>query len=451
MLKQSILEKYCAKFPKSSALYEQARGIFVRGVTHDNHYRLPFPIFIKHAYGSHEWDVDGYEYVDHYGGHGGLLLGHAHPSLIKAVNEQITRGTQYGGTHPLAIEWAEWVRRLFPVAERIEFTNSGTEANMLGVRIARAFTGRNKIVKFRGHFFGFYDPLLKGMAEPWDIPISAGIPEGHLENIIVLPINDEGTLEKVLARKDVAAVFVEPLGSHSGVTGIKRSFHQALRDLTIKYETLLLFDEVVTGFRCAPGGVQSILGITPDLTTLGKDLAGGLPGAGAIVGRADIMDMFNFKEEKWDRYKRVSHNGTYNGNPLCSAAGIAALQIFITGEPQIKATESAFRLRKELEGLIKKHSVSACAYGEFSIFHLFFGDCPMRESCERIACFNPGKKSHDVGFFPLMQLALEGVLVAKTARGFVSAVHTEEDIRKTIKAFDITLDTMISQGLIKPR
>lgn len=449
MVNQTCLERYIERFPKSRSLYEKANAIFVRGVTHDNRFRPPFPIFVTHAKGSHEWDADGYEYIDYYGGHGGILLGHAHPALVEAVNEQILNGTQYGTSHALEIEWAELIRRLFPSVERVEFTSSGTEANMLGVRLARAFTGREKIVKFQGHFFGFYDPLLKGMAKPWDIPPSAGIPAGHLEKVIVLPINDEEALERTLSQRDVAAVFIEPLGCHSGITGIKPSFHQALRDMTKQHGTLLLFDEVVTGFRCAPGGMQTVLGITPDLTSLGKDLSGGLPGSGAICGRAEVMDMFNFKDPEWDRYRRVNHNGTFNGNPLCSAAGIAALKIFTTGEPQRNANDSALKIRQGLEQAVKERKLNACAYGEYSIFRMFFGDCPMRKACDRNACLNAEKIAMDVGFLPLMNLALNGILAAPTARGFVSAVHTDEDVVKTIDAFCVTLDAMISEGVLK--
>lgn len=450
MANQTSVERYIAKFPKSRALYEKAKGIFVRGVTHDGRFVTPFPIYITHAKGSHKWDVDGHEFIDYYGGHGGLILGHAHPSLIKAVNEQIEKGTHYGASHELEMEWAELIRKLVPSAERVEFTNTGSEANMLGIRLARAFTDRSKIVKFQGQFGGLYDPLLVGMSEPWHIPESSGILPSVAQDVIALPVNDEEALEAALSKRDVALVILEPIGAFSGITGVAPTFYQTLRDLTKKYSTLLLFDEVVTAFRCAPGGVQAVVGVTPDLTSLGKNVTGGLPGAGAIVGRADILHLFDYKDAEWNRYKRLSHGGTFNGNPLCSVAGIATLKILATGEPQRKANETASMLRQGLQQAIEEHGVVGCAYGEFSVFHVFFGECAMRDECNRKVCLNVDKVGTEVGLAPYINLALNGVLAARTGRrGFVSAVHTKEDIAKTIEAFSVSLDIMLRENIIK--
>lgn len=440
---QSSEERYIAKFPKSKVLYEKAVAIFPSGITHDARFVKPFPIYVTHGKGSHKWDVDGYEYVDYFGGHGALMLGHGHPSLVKAVNDQIVKGTQWAACHEMEIEWGELIMSLIPSAERVQFVNSGTEANMLAVRLARAFTGRNKIVRFRGQMGGYYDSLVVGNREP------VGIIPSVVENTIAIPVNDEEALGKALSGKDVAALVVEPAGAYSGITGIASSFYKAMVDLTSRYGTLLIFDEVVTGFRYSPGGVQAVKGIKPDITTLGKNVTGGLPGAGAIVGRADTMDLMSFKDAEWNRYKRVYHPGTFAGNPLCAAAGIATLKILATGEPQKRANDMTTLLRQGIERVMRQKGVEGCAYSEFSCCHIYFGSCEMREECDRIVCLNDIKvRPENVGNALHLNLALNGVHTS--SRGvdlYLSAVHSEQDISETLKAFELSIDTMIDEGL----
>jgi glutamate-1-semialdehyde 2,1-aminomutase len=384
-------ELYISNFPKSKAIHEKAMGVFPRGSTHDAWYRIPFPIHMKEAKGARQWDVDGYEYIDYFGGHGGLILGHAHPSVVEAVTRQIERGTQYGACNNLALEWAELIKKLIRSADRVEFTSSGTEANMLAVRLARAFTGRGKIVKFRGHFGGWYDPMTLGAKRPWDVPTSLGILPSVLEETIVIPCNDGKVLRDELKNRDVALLMVEAFGASSGMVGIDPSFYPVMREMTLNYGTLLLFDEVVTGFRFSPGGVQAVRGIVPDLTSLGKAITGMIPGAGAIVGRTDVMDLLSFKDTERDRYERVSHEGTFNGNPLCAAAGTAALKILETGEPQRKADELAALLRRGMQEVMDRRGVIGCVYGDFSVFHLYFGACEMQGKCHRKICLNEEK------------------------------------------------------------
>ena len=448
---QSSEESYVARFTKSKALYEKARDLFSRGVTHDSWFILPFPIYISHAKGSHEWDVDGYEYIDYFGGHGALVLGHAHTSLIEAVNEQIEKGTHYGASDELQIEWSRWIKKLLPSAERVEFTNSGTESNMLAIRLARAFTGRTKIVRFQGHFAGWFDHVMTGIKEPWDVPTSGGILSTDTENTVIIPVNDEEILEKTLSKKDTALLMVEAAGAYSGAVGITPSFYQIMRDLTEKYGTLLLFDEVVTGFRYSPGGVQLARGILPELTSLGKTIAGGLPGAGAVVGRTDVMDMLLFKDEHWNRYRRVPHSGTFNGNPLCAAAGIATLKILSTGEPQKKANEMSKLLRERMQRVLEGKDIVGCVYGDFSTYHVYFGKCEMQDKCDRTICLNDNKvRPAGVSRSLHINLALNGVHTAsRGVDGYMSAVHDEQDIDKTIEAFDISLSAMIKEGILR--
>ncbi len=451
MKNQSSTERYIAMFPKSKALHEKAAGTFSRGFPHDSWFSLPFPIYIASGKGSHEWDVDGYEYIDYFGGHGALILGHAHPSVVEAVSQQIKRGTQYGACNELAVEWAELIKKLIPCAERVEFTSSGTEANMLAIRLARAFTGRSKVVKFRGHFGGWVDSLYIGLKEPWDFPASSGLLPGVVENTVVIPCNNERVLEDALRNRDAAILVVEAAGAFTGAIGIAPSFYQVMRDLTKTYGTLLHFDEVVTGFRFSPGGVQAARGIVPDLTTLGKCVTGGIPGAGAVVGRADVMEMLLFKDEHWNRYKRVAHEGTFNANPLCAASGIATLNILATGEPQKKADKKTAILRESMQQVMDKRGIVGCVYGDFSVFHIYFGNCEMRDKCDKSVCLNGNKIwPVEIGRALAMNLTLNGVHVsASGAKGLMSAVHTQEDIDKTIKAFDISLSTMVKENILR--
>jgi len=447
MKQESSTERYIAKFPRSRELYERAKSDLPRGVTHDAWFASPFPVYISRAQGSRKWDEDGYEYVDYVGGHGALMLGHSHPSLIEAVNSQIQKGTHYGACHELQLQWAAWVKRLVPGAEIVEFTNSGTEANMLAVRLSRAFTGRNKIVKFRGHFGGFADHVMIGTYPPYDIPGSSGLLPADAENTLVIPANNEDALERVLSQEDVALLMVEAAGAFSGVTGIAPSFYKPMRDLTTRYGTLLHFDEVVTGFRYSPGGVQAAMGITPDLTSLGKILTGGMPGAGAIVGKSDVMEMMLFKDDDWNRYKRVAHTGTFNGNPLCAATGIATLNILADGKHLEKANTISRILRKRMQDIIDDRALSGCVYGDFSVFHLYFGECGIRDTCDREVCLNEDKqRSIPLGKLLSINMALHGVhLTTRGYDGLVSAVHDDADVDKTVEAFRLAVDTLIQE------
>ncbi len=278
-----IEEMYIKQRHKSMALYEKAVNIFPSGVTHDTRFILPFPTYITEAKGSRKWDVDGNEYVDFAMGHGALLLGHGREEVINAVRDAVLKGTHYGASSELEIRWGEMVKRLVPSAERVKFTSSGTEATLLSLRLARACTGKTKIIKFHGHFHGWQDYLTVGERPPWEIP-PVGIPDEVLRTVIALPC-DLSPLERVLKNdKDIAGVIIEPTGGSWAKVPIPDGFLEKLRGLTTKYDVLLIFDEVVTGFRWSPGGAQGLYGVIPDLTTLAKILAGGFPG-GAVVGK----------------------------------------------------------------------------------------------------------------------------------------------------------------------
>ena len=453
MPKRSTLQRYEAKFAKSKALFERARKVMPRGVSHDQWYVDPFPIYMSRAEGSHLWDIDGNEYVDYYGGHGGKLLGHAPAAVVAAVKNQIEKGVQYGASCELAVEWAELVQKMVPSAELIEFMNSGTEAIMYGIRLARAFTQRDKVVRFQFHFAGAYDAVTVGYKKPFDVPVSAGILSSTVRDTAVIPMNSAEALEDALKKKDVAVVIVEAAGSSSGVIGIHPPFYEVMRELTTRYGALLFFDEVVTGFRYSPGGVQAAVGVTPDLTALGKGLTGVMPGAGAIAGRKDILNLLLLKDEEWNRYRRVSHSGTFNANPLCAASGIAYLKVIGTGEPTRAANRNARRLRDGFQGQMDERGIAGCVYDSgFSVIHIYFGLCEQMGSCDRVVCLNADKtRDPGAGQALFMNLALNGVKTP--TRGydfFVSAVHSEDDVNQTQEAFGRSLDVLLEEKRLPP-
>jgi glutamate-1-semialdehyde 2,1-aminomutase len=319
---------------------------------------------------------------------------------------------------------------------------------MYGIRLARAFTKRDKVVRFQFHFAGAYDAVAVGNKKPFDVPVSAGILPSTVKDTLVILMNSAEALENALKKRDVAVVIVEAAGSSSGVVGIHPSFYDVMRELTTRYGTLLFFDEVVTGFRYSPGGVQAAVGVTPDLTALGKGVTGVMPGAGAIAGRKDIMDLFLLKDEEWNRYQRVSHSGTFNANPLCAAAGIAYLKIIATGEPTRVANQKARQLRDGFQRQMDERGIAGCVYDSgFSVIHIYFGPCDRMERCDRVVCLNADKtREPGAGQALFMNLALNGVKTP--TRGydfFISAVHSEDDLNQTIEAFGRSLNALLEE------
>jgi glutamate-1-semialdehyde 2,1-aminomutase len=438
----SIEATYLRRHPGSAQRYQQALRLFPSGVTHDGRYVEPFPLYVERSQGAHKWDADGNRLIDYWTGHGALLLGHAHPAIVAAVAEQVGRGTHYGAEHALELRWAELVMRLFPSVERLRFTASGTEATMLAVRLARAYTGRPTVARFHAHFHGWNDPLAHGME--MDPTPPAGVLPAVVEATLALP-PDLAVVEQALAaREDIAAVILEPSGASYGMAPLPDDFVRALRRLTAAHNVLLICDEVVTGFRVAPGGVQERARVRADLTTLAKILAGGLPG-GAVGGREDVMRHLSFGEPAWNRERKIRHNGTFNANPLSAAAGIAMLERVATGEPGARTAALCRQLIDGLNGALRERELAGwAAYGDTSIFHLVAGS--------RVG-FAPGelaphvpaaelKRGGDPRLLKLLRLGLNnhGVDLMRGRSGFLSAAHTAEDIAATVAAFAATLD-----------
>ncbi len=420
---ETLTERYRKTLPGSWSRWERASRVIPGGITHDGRHLTPFPLYVARAQGPRKWDVDGREYVDYWMGHGALFLGHAHPTLVEAVKNQISKGTHYGACHELEVEWAEWITRLVPSAEMVRFTMSGTEATHLAIRIARAATGRPKLVKFTGHFHGWADGVATAVNPPYDIPMSAGIPGGVLSEVLVSPANDIGALEKLAAsRSDVGAVILEPSGASAGTEPIDHGFLKDVRQLTKDRNIILIFDEVITGFRYAPGGAQEYYGITPDMTTLAKIVAGGLPGA-AVCGRRDLLSLMKFGPDgQWNRTERVAQNGTYNSNPLSAAAGIAMLSQIADGKYHEQANKKGAELRAALNDVFKKAGAPCVAYGDVSVCHISLDG-------------KVGEKPKDPGLVHKWRCAmiLHGVDMSGS-HGWLSAVHGDRELEDTVKA-----------------
>ncbi|MGI6209482.1 MAG: aspartate aminotransferase family protein [Anaerolineae bacterium] len=456
-VRTTVYESYIQRFPRSRELAEQAGQVIPRQVTHDSRRMLPFSLYMTHAQGSHKWDVDGNEYIDYAGGHGSLLLGHGHPDIVRAVQEQMERGTHLGFSHEQEVRWAGLITDLVPCADRVEFTMSGTESVMMALRLARAYTGRERVIKFQDHFHGWYDQVYLGLSEPFDQPASQGIVPGALAAVTVLPPNDIEAVRAALAAGDVAAVILEPSGSHAGELPIDRTFLVQLREETARWGTLLIFDEVITGFRYSPGGAQQFYGITPDLATFGKIVGGGLP-TGAVAGKAEVMEVLEYgRQPAGVGPTRVAHQGTYNANPLAAAAGITMLKHVATGKPNARATEIGTALRRELNLVLERADVSGCVYGDCSMLHFIMAPpdrCPPLTDEGLIPSDFPVRLLHqaktETAAHLKRALLLEGVDVLG-AHGWVSAAHDERDIEETARAFDRAVRRLLAEDLVSRR
>ncbi|MCC7425353.1 MAG: aspartate aminotransferase family protein [Alphaproteobacteria bacterium] len=449
-----ILSRYIAMTKGSAARYTKSVEVFPSGVTHDGRYIPPHPIYVTHAKGSRKWDVDGNEYVDYVGGHGALLLGHTHPEVMLAVVAQATRGTHLGANGDLELRWGELVREMVPSAEMVRFTGSGTEASMMAFRLARTFTGKTKIVRFRGHFHGWHDHVAFGVTGHFDGSPTPGVPAAvAAETLLCDPNDGPGVTALLEGREDIAAVIIEPTGSTYGQVPIRPEFLKLLRELTRRRGVVLIFDEVVTGFRVSPGGAQAEYGIVPDMTLLAKILAGGLPG-GAVVGRRDIMEALDFVATAKKGREKIHHPGTYNANPLSAAAGVATLEIIRDTDANARARAYAQRWRDGVRAIVIEEGLPWGVYGTFTGCHIFtnpegmpidprsFDPYSLRYDQLKI------KRGGTVVTRLRLAMRLEGVDIAPWPGGPASATHTDRDLDQTLSAFRVAVRMLKAEGEI---
>ena len=385
------------------------------------------PPFIQRGKGAQVWDADGRVYIDYVGSWGPLVVGHAHPDVVKAAQQAAERGLSFGAPTEQEVEMAELLCRLVPSLEQVRLVNSGTEATMSAIRLARGHTGRHRIVKFEGCYHGHADALLVKAgsgALTFGQPSSAGVPEPTAAHTVVLEYNNETALEQAFEREgaEIAAVIVEPVAGNMNLVAPRTGFLELLRKLCTRYGAVLIFDEVMTGFRVALGGAQALYGVTPDLTTLGKVIGGGLP-VGAFGGRRDIMRAIA-------PLGPVYQAGTLSGNPVAMAAGLATLKLVQVPGFYDRLAATTRALCDGLAGAAQERGIPFSAASVGGMFGIFFRATPPASFAEAMQCdtetFNR--------FFHAMLAA--GIYLAPSAyeAGFVSSAHGEAEIGRTVGA-----------------
>ena len=388
------------------------------------------PIFVKKGQCAKIWDEDNNEYIDYICSWGPLILGHNHPKVIEEVKKIIENGSSYGLPTKYEVDLAELIVKIVPSVEKVRLTTSGTEATMSAVRLARAYTKRNKILKFEGCYHGHSDALLvksgSGLLTE-GYQDSNGITDGVLKDTLTLPFGDIEKVKEILKNRDIACVIVEPIPANMGLIETHKEFLQGLRKVTEETETILIFDEVISGFRLALGGAQEFFGITPDLTTLGKIIGGVYP-VGAFGGKKEIMDLVA-------PVGRVYHAGTLSGNPIASKAGFATIS-YLKENPNIyqELEKNVNYLVNNIESLAKKYSVDVCINSMGSLFTIFFIDVDKVENLE------DSLKSNTENFSIYFNTMLENGIVVPPSQfeaHFLSIAHTKKELDKTLEVIEI--------------
>jgi glutamate-1-semialdehyde 2,1-aminomutase len=420
--------------PASRALHERAVAVMPGGTTRTTTYFDPYPLYIERGEGCRVWDADGTERIDMLGNYTAMILGHAHPKVVEAIRKQAARGTGFAAANPIEVQLATLLCEHVPSLDAVRFCNSGTEATMFAMRLARAFTGRPKIARIEGGYHGTHDyaevsthPVVSEAGAP-DAPIarpdSIGTPEWAVEHTVVLPFNNADAAEAIIRRVggQLAAVILEPIIGAGGVIAATVEFLQRLRTVTQELGILLIFDEVIS-FRVAPGGAQQLYGVTPDLTTLGKIIGGGLPVA-AFGGRADVMEMLDPR-----RNPNIAQGGTYNGNPLGMAAGLATMSE-LTPDVYEALNRQGTRVAEQLSEVFASRLVPVQVNSVGSLFALHFTAEPVVDY-RTMAAANK-KMARDL----FLGLVNHGVLMAPRAMGALSTPMLEQDIQQFIDAVD---------------
>lgn len=449
-----ILAQYRGRTACSRALAQEAALLLPSGIAHDGRHVDPYGIYIDRAVGPHKWDVDGNRYVDFFGGHGALILGHCDPEVTSAVTAALQRGTQFGASHAAEIAWSRAIMRLVPAAERVRFTSSGTEATLMALRLARAFTGRDRLVRFHGHFHGWHDHMTNGYANHFDGSPTPGVLGGVASAVTLLTPGDIDEARACFAShgSEIAAVILEPTGASFGQVPLRPEFLHELRALCDAHGVLLVFDEVVTGFRATAGGAQAAFGVRPDLSSFAKIVAGGMPGA-VVAGRKDILDLLDFDVMATSGREKIGHPGTFNANPVSAAAGVACLGILADTDATARATATAGKLRLALNEALAETGTPWAVYGTFSGFHTFLN--PKGRAIDPLAfdpfsCTMEELKSPPKHLASRLRVALlvNGVDTNGRIGGFTSATHTDDDVTETAAGFKAAIAMLRAEGEI---
>jgi len=434
---------YSINTKKSRRLFKRAQKVMPGGISHNFRFHQPYPIYIKEAYGGKFMDVDGNEFIDYWDGHSGLVLGHNPPEIVKAVRRAALKGTHWGIVNKHQVELAELVCEVVPCAEEVRFCCSGTEATMYAVRLARGFTGKKVILKAQGGWHGGSSELTCAVTPPFDMEESMGLLPEAMQYTKHFPFNDLEAVKKIVEenRDDFAGIIVESLVASTGGAVAKPGFLEGLRKLTKDTGAVLILDEVITGFRLAPGGGQEYFGITPDLCTLGKNLCGGMP-IGAVAGRREIMELASPGHSSVKNEKVYIGGGTYSANPLSMVAGKAALKIYRDRRDEIYPVleRRAARLRKGMEEAMKDCGLNGSVHGVSSLFTTLFPHEEKLEVENTMDVFTKTDMFKNIDFnFRMMN---QGVYLIHGG-GTLCIEHTDEDIDRTIEAAAIVAKEMV--------
>ena len=417
---------------KSEQLYKEAVDYLPGGVNSPVRAFKPYPFFVEKAKGSKLYDVDGNEYIDYCLGYGPVIMGHANDKIVEEATKQLQLGTDYGVPSQQEIELAKEVVKRVPCAEMVRFANSGTEATMSAIRLARAITGKNKIIKFEGAYHGAHDAVLvKSGSGAVGQPDSPGVPVDATKNTILVPFNDEDAVKKIIEdnKDEIACIITEPVMGNIGCVPPKEGFLQFLREITEENNIIFIIDEVITGFRIAKGGAQEYYGVTPDLVTFGKILGGGFP-IGAIAGKREYIEQFAPSG-------KVYQAGTFSGNPMSISAGLATMDI-LTDKFYKDLHDKGEYFRNGIRDVLSKLDIPYKVTGVESMTEVYFTD-------NEVYDFESAKKSDTKAFDKYFHTLLEkGVFVAPSQFEcvFLSSAHTNEDIDKTLDAMEIALKSL---------
>lgn len=424
--------------PDEQRLLEKAGRYLPGGSTGNLHFNPEQDFLVARGKGSRVWDVSGNEYVDWLMGSGPMLLGHAHPHVVEAVIKTVEQGSTFFANNDKAVMLAEMLVEAIPCADKVRFTTSGSDACFQAMRIARAFTGREKVLKFEGGYHGSSDYSMMSVtpSASLEFPLSeastGGIPKSIADLMLIAPFNDLATTEAIIQahREELAAVIVEPI---QRIIAPRPGFLQGLRDITARYGIPLIFDEVVTSFRLAYGGAQEFYGVTPDLCSVGKIMGGGYPLA-ATLGRADIMSVYDRGEVDSDTF--VSQVGTLSGNPVACAAGLATLETLRDDPDAYRRVHGAgAALHNAMQELCEEHGIPVQRCGEDAIFDFCFTEQPVSNYRDTLMGDGAAMARLNAGL-------LERGILKGGQKYYPSAVHSEEDIERTIEAYREVVPTL---------
>ncbi len=416
---------------KSRDLYNKARNLLPGGVSSPVRAIKPYPFYTESAKGSRIKDIDGNEYIDYCLGYGPNMLGHANPAIKQAIVSQLEKGWLYGTPTEPEVRLAEKIAAAYPGIDMLRFVSTGTEATMSALRAARGFTGKNKFIKIEGGFHGAHDAVLVKAgsgATTLGKPDSLGIPQDFTKHTMQVPFNDTEALTETIEKNqdDMAAVIIEPVMGNIGPILPEDDYLKDVRKVTEENDVVLIFDEVITGFRLAMGGAQEYFGVTPDMTTLGKIIGGGMP-IGVFGGKKEIIEMIAPSGS-------VYQAGTFSGSPASVAAGLAVMDILEKEDVHKKLNENGEMMRKRLSEIVSDLNLDYSVVGIASMFKIFFGDKPLNYQ-DVLKC---DKEGYVKFFFKMLD---SGIFIppAQFETNFLSTAHTEEDIEKTLLAYEKNL------------